>query len=263
MVKKGFLDKKEFLVKVFTKKSVCGIILLPVGRQHQASSLGGVPATYLMGVKRLVTGIIMKTGTIYLYAFPNGKNYVGQTWDWERRCREHKSECERGVHRNPIFQACYDKYRLPVPSILYRGIETQSELDRLEALCFGRFGSHYKTGGCNLLSAGSCGRHSELSKKKISDANRGIPKTQAHREKLSVANLGKKHSPETCEKMSRSRKGQMPWIKGKKHSRATRQKIGDALRGRKTSSETREKMRQSQKKRFRKEKYNPNQLELF
>ena len=109
----------------------------------------------------------MKTGTIYLYAFPNGKNYVGQTWDFKHRCSQHKSDCKQNVHRNPIFQRCYDRYGLPIPEVLYRGIETQAELDRLESLCFDRFGSHRDTGGCNIKESGAKGRHSDVTKGKL------------------------------------------------------------------------------------------------
>ena len=109
------------------------------------------------------------TGVIYLYTFPNGMNYIGQTWDFKRRCSEHKNDCKRRVHDNPIFQRCYDKYGLPTPEVLYRGIETQAELDRLESLCFDRFGSHIKNGGCNIREAGRRGRNSEESKAKMSE----------------------------------------------------------------------------------------------
>ena len=131
----------------------------------------------------------MKTGTIYLYAFPNGKCYVGQTWDFEKRCQQHKTDCKRGVHDNPIFQACYDKYGLPAPEVLYRGIETQAELDRLEALCFDRFGSHYKNGGCNIKEAGSRGRHSEETKAKMSKSATGVWHSENTKTKISDAHL--------------------------------------------------------------------------
>ena len=78
------------------------------------------------------------------------------------------------------------------------------------------------------LRVASTGRtHSEESKKKISDANKGRPS----------AWLGKKHSPETIQKMSES-------ATGKKHSPETKEKLRLISTGKKHSPETIEKRRQ-------------------
>jgi hypothetical protein len=61
---------------------------------------------------------------------------------------------------------------------------------------------------------------------------------------------GKVVSMETRMKMSIAHKGKTTWNKGKKHSPETIEKIRKASTGRKASAETREKMRQSQLKRW-------------
>ncbi len=62
--------------------------------------------------------------------------------------------------------------------------------------------------------------------------------------KIAGSCLGRKHSAETCEKISNSNKGQVPWIKGVGHSEETKRKIGEANKGKKQSVEQREASRQ-------------------
>ena len=75
---------------------------------------------------------------------------------------------------------------------------------------------------------------SEETKKKMSEAKKGHTVSEETRNKLSEANIGKKHSAETKKKMSESRKGNIPWNKGKKgkkHSEETRKKLSEAMKG--------------------------------
>lgn len=70
------------------------------------------------------------------------------------------------------------------------------------------------------------------------------------RRKLSNARTGKKHSQETCRKISESKKGKTAWNKGKKGktpSDETRRKISETNKGREFSQETRIKIAESNK----------------
>ena len=95
--------------------------------------------------------------------------------------------------------------------------------------------------------------HSEETKRKISRANKGRVRTEEWRRNLSNALKGrvswnkgkktglvpktafkkgdvpwikgKKHTKETLEKMSRIHKGQTPWIKGRRHTEESKQKM--------------------------------------
>jgi len=60
-------------------------------------------------------------------------------------------------------------------------------------------------------------------------------------------NLGKKCSEENKIKKSIANKGQIPWIKGRKHSEETRKKISDGNLGHIVSKETRQKISNSHK----------------
>ena len=85
-------------------------------------------------------------------------------------------------------------------------------------------------------------KHSEETKKKISEAHKGKKLSEEHRKKLSEAvkgtnnpNYGKKLSEEHRKKLSEAHKG-------KKLSEEHRKKIGEANKGRKLSEESRKKI---------------------
>ena len=67
--------------------------------------------------------------------------------------------------------------------------------------------------------------HSEETRKKQSEANKGKPKSEEHKQKLSEANIGKKHSEERRKKQSEAQKGKNI---GKKHSGETKKKQSEA-----------------------------------
>lgn len=59
------------------------------------------------------------------------------------------------------------------------------------------------------------------------------PRSEETKEKLRKANLGKKHTPESREKMSESRRGEKSWIYGKHLSEETKAKLSKANKGKK------------------------------
>ena len=150
----------------------------------------------------------MRTAVIYMYAFLNGRNYVGQSWNFKERHTSHRKLCRRKNHDNEIFQRCFDKYGLPEPVILADGIETQSELNRLETLWFWRMSAHKSVGGVNIKFPGSHGKHAKSTRKKMSESQSG--------EKHHM--WGKTHTPEAIEKIRVSSTGrkQTPEIQLKK-----------------------------------------------
>ena len=93
-------------------------------------------------------------------------------------------------------------------------------------------------------------KHTEETKRKIGEANRGKKRTEEHRRKMSEAKKGKKKSEETRRKMSESRKGMKHTEETRRKmsevhknpSEETRRKISEAGRGRPCSEETRRKI---------------------
>lgn len=87
----------------------------------------------------------------------------------------------------------------------------------------------------------------EEHKKKIGKANKGKIITDEHKERLSKINIGKKHTEETKYKMSESHKG---INKGKILTEEHKQKLSESHKGKKLSEETKEKMSKSRMKKI-------------
>ena len=208
----------------------------------------------------------------------NGKAYIGQTIHdaVKDRISRHLNGQSGG---NRLVKHAIKKYGKDAFTyeILHDGIIPQF-LNDLEIEAIEKFNT-IAPHGYNLDTGGnSVGSPSEETRRKISEANTGIPawnkgKTQGPlseetrrkiseaqtgekhhffgktlseeiRRKISEANKGKRHTPEARRKMSESRKG-------KKHSEEHRRKISEANKGKKHMPESRKKMSEAQKRRKR------------
>jgi hypothetical protein len=83
-------------------------------------------------------------------------------------------------------------------------------------------------------------RHSEESKKKISDSKRSVPNSTEHNAAISTARkgmsnnwTGRKHSEESKKKISAGCKGKSNNWTGRKHSEETKTKMAAARLGKK------------------------------
>ena len=98
--------------------------------------------------------------------------------------------------------------------------------------------------------------HSEKTKKYIGDLNRGnkyrIGKkhTEETKNKIRKKATGRTHSDKSKEKMSMSRKGQLPWNTGKKLTEEHKNNVSKSLVGRVHSKETKEKISNSKYKKY-------------
>ena len=81
-------------------------------------------------------------------------------------------------------------------------------------------------------------RHSEESKRKMSEAKKGKRHTEEHNRKIAEGSKGRKHSEETKKKMGDSKKGR----KRKPFSEEWKRRIGEANRGRHHSEESKKKI---------------------
>jgi len=165
-------------------------------------------------------------GVVYLLTCKvTGKQYVGQTWDYDKRMRSYRNSENYQNYRRPrratVIENAIAKYgwnNFTAVKIV-QGIQTQEWLDKIETAYIKAFNTQAPH-GYNIRGGGRGGKLSSETKAK-----------------LSAKAKGRKHTAEAKAKMSASRRGRMPWNKGKTLSPEHCAKLSVAHRGRKHSPE--------------------------
>ena len=184
--------------------------------------------------------------TIGIYCYTSrasGKSYVGQSWDIENRYGQ-AGQGASCIFRNAVNKYGWHDFVRVIVEEFHEAVE-QDTLDAAEEFWIQYLGTRIPA-GYNLREAGARGRHTELSKKKMSDAKLGKKRPSFSKqwcENLSRSQLGKKHSDDTKRKIAKKLEGNQH-TKGRKLSQEHRQKIGDKHRGKVVSFETRQKLRE-------------------
>ena len=175
---------------------------------------------------------MMRTGIIYGYTnLESGKMYIGQTLHPERRFNAHRhGKYSNGWHKD--YQNNPDKYEYSV--IEYNVPE--DKLDEREIFWISFFDSYRN--GYNLTEGGGGSRGFNVSistREKLSKIHKGKPKTLEQRQKMSEAQKGTSKTLEQRQKMSERMKGEHhrdvsgennPFY-GKKHSEETCKKMSE------------------------------------
>lgn len=183
-------------------------------------------------------------GIIYKYTNKiNGKVYIGQTIDEKQRIRSHRnSKVEDHFHR-AIRKYGWDNFEYEV---IFETIS--SDPDRLKFLLntmekyFIRKYNSYGKGGYNCTDGGGgiLGYlHSEETREKISIANWGKKRTEETKRKISEARKGRKHTEEAKKKLSEINRG-------KRLSEDAKRKLSEAKKN--MSEETKRKIGEAKKK---------------
>ena len=191
----------------------------------------------------------------YIYRITNkinGKTYIGQ--------HKYKKLNDDYMGSGKILKLAQKKYGIKnfIKEILYSSIQYKETADDVERFAIAKERALGKAEYNIADGGGGCGSHSEETKKKISEGNKGkkvseetkkkmseshkgvqvwnkgIPRTDETKRKISEANKGKKLSEEAKKKMSESRKGRTSWNKGKKLeplSEEHKMKISEAMKG--------------------------------
>jgi group I intron endonuclease len=131
--------------------------------------------------------------------------YIGKALNFSRRKREHLTHLNNNRHHNAYLQNAWNKYKKDafIFEILFERIQIQN-LNQLEVKTINQ--AIEKKLAYNLAPGGQGG--ATLLCKTSEERSRITAKSKAHKEKLRLAHLGKKHSQETCRKISKANKGQ-------------------------------------------------------
>lgn len=188
---------------------------------------------------------------IYKFTSPSGKSYIGQTCDLKRRIKDHQKENSScTAFRNSISKYGFDNFKF---EILKENL-TICESNFFEKKYINEFNTLFPN-GYNLVTGGDNRTVSDITRMRISMAQKGVSKppiTEETRLKMSIAQKNKKPmSEETKAKISLTAK-----IKREKkdiqkentttrklgHSDETKKKLSLANMGKTLSAETRKKI---------------------
>lgn len=187
--------------------------------------------------------------TVYMHISPSNKVYIGIT------CQTIKERwrCGKGYKGCNHFNSAIKKYGWDnFTHIVLFNMLSKEDAELKEREFIKLFDSTNKKKGYNIENGGnSNGKHSEYTKQKIGNANRGKLRTEETKKILSEAHKGKKLSEEHRRKLSEHLNKYRGWNKGKRTPDNVRIKIAKANTGRKLTLEDKRKVSESKNKKVR------------
>jgi len=182
----------------------------------------------------------------------NGKKYVGQTSmgiekRWGKNGVGYLGKIN-GKYRQTLFARAILKYGWD--NFQHEVIEnnlTKEDADSLEKSLIKKLNTTNSKYGYNCKEGGSNGKHSEESKRKMSETHKKIKVSEETRMKISESNKGRIVTEETRKKISKALSGENNPMYGRQLSEEHRKKISYANKGRVPSDEERRKMSEAAK----------------
>ena len=194
----------------------------------------------------------------------DGKRYVGQTNKSKNRFLQYRRDEFSNNHITNAVKKC-GKENFAV-QIVSRALD-QNDLDKREIFYIKKWNTTDSKKGYNKQEGGQGGKHSDATKKKMSEIKKGKKLSDTTKKKMSEARkgennpmYGKTHSEEAKKKVSEANKGskfseetrkemrgRSAWNKGKTLSDAAKKKLSEANKGKKLSDATKKKMSEAKK----------------
>lgn len=176
----------------------------------------------------------MNSYTVYKHTAPNGKAYIGITVQKnpKRRWQHGLGYRTQTLFFRAILKYGWDNFK---HEILFSGL-TKEEAEREEIRLIKELHTTDRRYGYNIDNGGNCfGTHSEETKRKISEAQKG---EKNHAWGKPSPRRGTKASPEAILKNRLSHLGHPSWCKGKKMTEEQKKN----MQGKKRSDETKKKL---------------------
>lgn len=182
-----------------------------------------------MGRKRQNTGIYCFENLI------NGKKYIGQAYNIERRLYEHEYHLSRGTDKCVALQRAVNVYGMENFNVYILESCEPSELNDREIYYILEYKTNNRHYGYNVSSGGKQGligyKHPPEMGRKVSAAKKGWKMSEEQKRKLSSIFKGRFVSEETKKRMSEGHSGEKHYMFGKKHSEESIQKMREAHAG--------------------------------
>lgn len=150
----------------------------------------------------------MTIGIYKIENLVNGKIYVGQSIDIERRWKQHSQELRSNRHFNYHLQNSWNKHG--GDNFLFDILDECSEenLNSKESCWINKLDSLNKNKGYNMTDICGVTKQTQEVRDKISKARIGMKFSDEHRENIRQARLGTKSSEATKAKLSEIHKNQ-------------------------------------------------------
>lgn len=208
--------------------AIFGLIPKLKADSYRATILTIIILNNLIGISKLSNKNIKSNYVVYCHTSPSGKKYIGQTNNYEKRCREHQYKSNGCVaFAKAINRYGWDNFN---HEILATGLTSQAS-NHFEEFYIKHFNSFGKS-GYNLLSGGNAPTFSEESKQRMSESSKGENHPM----------FGKNHTPETIEKISSAQRGENHHNFGGTLSPEHRAKISASNMGKKFTPSHRSKL---------------------
>ncbi len=176
----------------------------------------------------------------------SGRLYVGSAVNLFARWRQHRSQLNRGKHHSRHLQAAWCKYGADAfEFVVLETVPAPEHLLDRENFWIAKYMAADNRHGFNCCpSAGSQFgmRHSQETRKKMSDAHSGRQKTTEHQSAINASLKGRTLSDQCKKKLAAARRGTS-------HSDATRSKMSESRKGKTASPESRAKISAAMKAR--------------
>jgi group I intron endonuclease len=202
----------------------------------------------------------MTTGIYKIINTTNGKFYIGSSVKIEQRWVEHKSDLRLERHHSRHLQRAYDKYGADAFEFkIVEEVENPKRLLIREQHYLDTLTPYQRDVGYNSVkNAHNClgFKHTEESKKKMSESRKGTKRTEETKRKMSEsAKKWRAENPTSDETRQRMRESsKIRWSRPDAYSEATRRKQSEAHKGREAwnkgtpcSEETKKKISEANK----------------
>lgn len=143
---------------------------------------------------------------VYIYTFPNGKKYIGQT---TQTLAQRAARGKGYKHSLPVYNAI-QKYGWDNIHKEIFECQSENEMDSLERELIKKYNTTNRKFGYNLEDGGNKNKHlSKETRQKISQSLQGHLVSTETREKMSKSQLGKHLSEEHKKKIGKGNKGKV------------------------------------------------------
>lgn len=173
-------------------------------------------------------------GYIYLRTNKeNGKKYVGQVTTKRFKARQTEWKCLKQPYAGNVINNARNKYGIDAFDFEIIKECKDEELNQWEMYYIKELNTKVPY-GYNMTDGGnSVCSHSEETRKRISDANKGKKFSEEHKRHISESKKGIKHTAEQNNKHSERMKCEKNPFWGKHHTEETKRKISETKKGKK------------------------------